>query len=205
MGKYLKHPLGQAVLVFLVSYLLLDFGIEYIPPLLGWASAPIPNSVLLQYLITVGVGILLWVSDNDARWAEFKAPMHRVMVDPGQKTLRNSLMVLVPVLVAFATFNSVRPSVSAPTTLRAMHGSLELSPAGVVVADPEEDPHAHGDEILKQHRIRNGSARPSEQRRDVLDSEIQQEVRDQEDQDSLAQGMLQVLAHRYSRLPLKHT
>jgi mono/diheme cytochrome c family protein len=123
MGKYLKHPFGQAVLVLLVSYLLLDFGIEYIPPLLGMVSAPIPNSVLLQYLVTVSVGILLWVSDNDARWEEFKAPMHHVMVDPGQKTLRNSLMVLVPVLVAFATFNSVRPSVSAPTTLRAIHPS----------------------------------------------------------------------------------
>ena len=125
MGKYLKHPFGQAVLVLLISYLLLDFGIEYIPPLLGMVSAPIPNSVLLQYLVTVSVGILLWVSDNDARWEEFKAPMHHVMVDPGQKTLRNSLMVLVPVLVAFATFNSVRPSVSAPTTLRAIHPSEE--------------------------------------------------------------------------------
>ena len=123
MGKHLKHPFGQAVLVLLISYLLLDFGIEYIPPLFGMVSAPIPNSVLLQYLVTVGVGILLWVSDNDARWAEFKAPMHQVMVDPGQKVLRISLMGLVPLLVAWATYNSVRPSVAAPTTLRSIHPS----------------------------------------------------------------------------------
>jgi len=123
MGKYLKHPFGQAVLVLVISYFLLDFGIEYIPPLFGLASAPIPNSVLLQYLITVGVGILLWVSDNEARWAEFKAPMHRVMVDPGQKVLRISLMGLLPLLVALATYNSVRPSVAAPTTLRSIHPS----------------------------------------------------------------------------------
>ena len=123
MGKYLKHPFGQAVLVLVISYFLLDFGIEYIPPLFGLASAPIPNSVLLQYLITVGVGILLWVSDNDARWAEFKAPMHQVMVDPGQKVLRISLMGLLPLLVALATYNSVRPSVAAPTTLRSIHPS----------------------------------------------------------------------------------
>ena len=123
MGKHLKHPFGQAVLVLLVAYLLLDYGIVYIPPLLGIASAPIPNSVLLQYLITVGVGILLWVSDNDARWAEFKAPMHRVMVDPDQKIARSSLMVLVPILVAFATFNQVRPSIAAPSTLRSIHPS----------------------------------------------------------------------------------
>ena len=121
MGKYLKHPLGQAVLVLFIAFLLLVFGIPYIPPLFGLPSAPVPNSVLLQYLITVCVGILLWVSDNDKRWAEFKAPMHRVMVDPDQKTMRNSLMVLVPVLVAFLTFNQVRPSVAAPTSLRSIH------------------------------------------------------------------------------------
>jgi len=125
MGKHLKHPFGQAVLVLVVSYLFLDYGIAYISPLIGITSGPvpIPNSVLLQYLITVGVGILLWVSDNDARWAEFKAPMHQVMVDPDQKTLRNSLMVLVPIFVGFLTFNQVRPTVSAPTTLRSIHPS----------------------------------------------------------------------------------
>ena len=125
MGKHLKHPLGQAVVVLLVSYLLLDYGIAYLSLWLGLASdpVPIPNSVLLQYLITVGVGILLWVSDNDARWAEFKAPMHRVMVDPDRKIARNSLMVLVPILVALATFNQVKPSVAAPVTLRSIHPS----------------------------------------------------------------------------------
>jgi len=125
MGKHLKHPFGQAVLVLVVSYLFLDYGIAYISPLIGITSGPvpIPNSVLLQYLITVAVGILLWVSDNDARWAEFKAPMHQVMVDPGQKVLRISLMGLVPLLVAWATYNSVRPSVAAPTTLRSIHPS----------------------------------------------------------------------------------
>ncbi len=121
MGKYFKHPLGQAGLVFVIAYLLLDFGIAYIPPLFGIASAPLPNSVLLQYLITVSVGILIWVSDNDARWAEFKAPMHLVMVDPNLKTLRNSLMVLIPIVVAVLTFSQVRPTVAAPTSLRSIH------------------------------------------------------------------------------------
>ena len=123
MGKYLKHPFGQALLVLVVAYILLDYGIAYMSPLLGLASdpVPIPNSVLLQYLVTVSVGILLWVSDNDTRWAEFKAPMHQVMVDPDLKIARISLMVLAPVLVAFLTFSQVRPSVAAPTTLRAVH------------------------------------------------------------------------------------
>ncbi|MCH2585274.1 MAG: hypothetical protein MK138_10940, partial [Planctomycetes bacterium] len=119
----MKHPFGQALLVLVVAYFLLDYGIAYMSPLLGLASDPVPitNSVLLQYLVTVSVGILLWVSDNDTRWAEFKAPMHQVMVDPDLKKARISLMVLAPVLVAFLTFSQGRPSVAAPTSLRAVH------------------------------------------------------------------------------------
>ena len=150
MGKHLKHPFGQAVLVLVVSYLFLDYGIAYISPLIGITSGPvpIPNSVLLQYLITVAVGILLWVSDNDARWAEFKAPMHRVMVDPDQKIARNSLMVLVPILVAFATFNQVKPSVAAPTTLRSIHpsapGQFDFQGTTLELADLENPLRSRG-------------------------------------------------------------
>ena len=121
--KYLKHPLGQAVLVLFLSYLLLEYGIAYLPPLVGIASAPVPNSVVFQFTVTVAVGVLLWVSDNEARWTEFKEPIHRVMVDPDQRILRSSLMVLAPILVAFMTFNQVRPSFAAPSTLRSIHPS----------------------------------------------------------------------------------
>jgi mono/diheme cytochrome c family protein len=148
MGKYLKHPLGQAGLVLLVAYVLLDFGIAYIPPLLGFPSAPIPNSVLLQYLITVSVGILLWVSDNEARWAEFKAPMHQVMVDPERKRMRNSLMVLVPLFVAFMTFNQVLPSVAAPTSLRSIHpappGQIDFQGTAMELATLENPLRSQG-------------------------------------------------------------
>ena len=121
----------------MIAYLLLDFGITYIPEMFGITSAPIPNSVLLQYLITVSVGILLWVSDNDKRWAEFKEPMHRVMVDPDRKRTRNTLMVLVPILVAFFTLNQVLPSVAAPPSLRSIHpappGQIDFQGAAVPV------------------------------------------------------------------------
>ncbi len=121
--KYLKHPLGQAVLVLFLSYLLLEYGIAYLPPLVGIASAPVPNSVVFQFTVTVAVGVLLWVSDNEARWTEFKEPIHRVMVDPGQKIILIFLMVAAPILVAWVTFNQVSPSFAAPSTLRSIHPS----------------------------------------------------------------------------------
>ncbi len=121
MGKHFKHPFGQAVAVLVLSYVLLDYGIVYLPPLVGIASAPVPNSVVLQFMLTAAVGVLLWVSDNEERWTEFKAPIHRTMVDPERKTVRGVFMVAIPFLVAFGTFNQVRPSVAAPLTLRSIH------------------------------------------------------------------------------------
>ena len=53
----------RAVIVLVVAYVLIDFGIPYIPPLLGMDSAPVPNTVVFQYLLTVIVGIFpaIWM------------------------------------------------------------------------------------------------------------------------------------------------
>ncbi|HUG01487.1 MAG TPA: cytochrome c [Longimicrobiales bacterium] len=119
--RYLKHPLGVAAVVMVVAYLLIDFGIAYIPPLLGLDSAPVPNSVVLQYLATVFGGVLLWVSANDERWSEFKRPFQETMVLPERRVLRGVLMVALPILIGLAVFLQVRPTVAAPATLRSIH------------------------------------------------------------------------------------
>ena len=72
MRKYFSGPLGKSAVILGVSYLFLEFGIAYLPPLIGIASGPVPDSVLLQYMVTVAIGILLWVSFNEALWKEFK-------------------------------------------------------------------------------------------------------------------------------------
>ena len=119
--RYLRHPLGIAAAVLIVAYLLIDFGIAYIPPLLGIASAPVPNSVVLQYLATVLAGVLLWVSDNEERWAEFKRPFQETMVLPERRALRSVLMIALPLLIGALVFLQVRPTVAAPSTLRSIH------------------------------------------------------------------------------------
>jgi hypothetical protein len=117
----MKSPFGAAVVVMLVAYVLVDFGIPLVPPLLGMQSAPVPNTVLFQYLLTVAVGILLWVSDNEERWREFKRPINRTLVDPKRKPLRGALLVALPLLVAFVTWNQVKPTLAAPPSFRAIH------------------------------------------------------------------------------------
>ena len=118
---FLKHPFGQAISVLVVAWILIEFGIQYIPPLLGFTSAPVPNTVVLQYMLTVTAGVLLWVSDNEERWSLFKAPIHRTMIDPDRKLMRGAALLLIPALAAFVTWNQVKPDVSAPPSFRAIH------------------------------------------------------------------------------------
>lgn len=115
------HPFWQAVGLLVFAYLVFEFGIAYLPPLLGIPSAPVPNSVLMQYMLTALVGILIYVSDNEARWRRFKEPMHAALVDQDKRWLRVALLVIVPVGVGFVTYEQARPRVPVPASLRSIH------------------------------------------------------------------------------------
>jgi mono/diheme cytochrome c family protein len=117
----LRHPLARSAVLLLLAYALFKFGVAYIPPLLGIPSAPVPQSVVLQYMLIALVGILIYVSDNEERWRRFKRPIQQTMVDDDKKWLRRGLLVAVPLLVGFATYDQTRPTVSAPIELRSIH------------------------------------------------------------------------------------
>ncbi|HUE96463.1 MAG TPA: cytochrome c [Longimicrobiaceae bacterium] len=121
MRRYLRHPFWQTLLVLVVAYAVFKFGIAYLPPLLGVRSAPVPGSVVLQYMATVLVAILLYVSADEGRWREFKEPVEVVLTSPERRRLRAFLLVAIPVLVGLLTFQQVRPTVAAPPSLRSIH------------------------------------------------------------------------------------
>ena len=119
--RWLRHPMGQSAVILVVAYLLFEFGIAYVPPLLGIESAPVPDSVLLQYMLTVLAGVLIFVSDSESRWREFRRPLRAVLVDDDKRLVRASLLVAIPVLVGLVAFLQVRPTVAAPSGLRSIH------------------------------------------------------------------------------------
>ncbi|NIR45636.1 MAG: cytochrome c [Gemmatimonadetes bacterium] len=121
LRDYLRHPFWLAIALLVAAYIVFEFGVAYLPPLFGVRSAPIPDSVLLQYLITAAVGILIYVSDNEERWKRFKEPVGTLLVDPGLRWLRTALLVLVPLAVGWLTYSQVRPGVAAPVQLRSIH------------------------------------------------------------------------------------
>jgi mono/diheme cytochrome c family protein len=115
------RPFTRVVVLLLAAYVVFTIGIAYIPPLIGVPSAPVPNSVVLMYMGIALVGILIYASDEERKWTEFKEPIHRTLVDDDRKWLRRGLLVAVPVLVGFVAFDQTRPKVEAPIELRSIH------------------------------------------------------------------------------------
>jgi mono/diheme cytochrome c family protein len=117
----LGHPFWQAIVALLLAYLLFAFGIAYLPPLFGMKSAPVPHTVLLQYMAIVAIGVLIHVSSDETRWRRFREPIHTALVDPSKRWVRASLLVALPLLFGFAVYAQTRPRVDAPVQLRSIH------------------------------------------------------------------------------------
>jgi len=118
----LRHPFWQAVILLVVAYLTFTVGVQYVFPFLFRVpSAPVPHSVVLQYMFIAIIGILIFVSSDEPRWRTFKQPMHATLVDEDKRWLRLGLLVAVPVLLGFETYQTTRPRVDAPIELRSIH------------------------------------------------------------------------------------
>jgi mono/diheme cytochrome c family protein len=121
MRTLLRSPFWQVVALFVLAYLLIRFGIPFLPPLFGVRSAPVPQSVILQYMAVAAVGLLLYVSADETRWREFRRPVRAALVEPDKRLLRIGLLISVPLLAGFMTYDQVRPKVQAPPQLRSVH------------------------------------------------------------------------------------
>ena len=121
LREALRHPFWQAILLLVASYLLFKFGIAYVPPLFGVKSAPVPSSVVVEFMFIAIVGILIHVSSDEARWRRFKEPVSDTLVRRDRRTVRLALLIIVPLLAGFATYEQTRPRVAAPVQLRSIH------------------------------------------------------------------------------------
>jgi mono/diheme cytochrome c family protein len=113
---YLGHPFWQAIAILIVAYVVVVVGIPLLP-----GSAIVPKSVVFQYMATMLVGVLIYVSANEERWSKFQEPIHAALVAPQLKWVRGALLVLVPALVGWVAYGQVRSTVAAPPNLRSIH------------------------------------------------------------------------------------
>ncbi len=101
----------QAILVIVIAYLILD---NAFPPVL-------PLTLMIQYMLITVVGVLLYFSFDDDRWAEFLSPIQAVLRNDNQWLLRGFFLLAIPVLVGWVTFQMVKPSLDSPIELRQVH------------------------------------------------------------------------------------
>ena len=112
----MKHPFWQAVAILALAFILIEWGIPLLP-----GSAIVPASVVLQYMVTVLAGVLIYVSDDEVRWRRFREPITAAMVEPRLKPVRMGGLVVVPLLVGWIAYGQVRTAVQAPPNLRSIH------------------------------------------------------------------------------------
>ncbi len=92
--RYAGHPFWQAVGILLLAYVVVVWVVPILP-----GSAIVPKSVVLQYMVTVLVGVLIYVSDNEERWRQFKEPIQAVLIEPRLKVARAGVLAGVTALV----------------------------------------------------------------------------------------------------------
>jgi mono/diheme cytochrome c family protein len=147
--EVLRHPFWQALLLIAAAWLLFAFGINYLPRLIGMRSAPVPQSVQLEYMFIVVVGVLLHVSSDETRWRRFREPLHATLVDRDKRWVRAALLVALPLLLGFTMYKQTRPTVDAPIQLRSIHpappSQITFKGKMIVLAGLENPLRARGD------------------------------------------------------------
>jgi mono/diheme cytochrome c family protein len=107
----LRSRFFQAVLVLVLAFVLLRFGIQ----------PPAPWSVLTLYMFIVLLAVLNFVSSDRDSWADFVAPIWATLVRPERRVLRLALLVIVPLLLGYYAYTQAAARPQAPPELRAVH------------------------------------------------------------------------------------
>lgn len=105
----------QAALVLLGVYfgfiLLFDVILEQV----------IPSSLLNMYMFFVVAGVFMVFTFTEEGTKELLAPIKALVEDPKNKTIRNIVFIILPLLGGAYTYNKLLPSFEAPVELRTIH------------------------------------------------------------------------------------
>ena len=141
--------IASSALILLGSYLFLRFAVQ----------PPIPSSVLGMYMFFIGVALLLFVSSDDDRFAEFKRPLISLLTAPERRLPRRALGLLLPLLAAYLGYAGAQTEVAPPALQRTVHpappNEIEFKGKRINVLTAEnpfrhleeEDPAAFGEHV----------------------------------------------------------
>jgi len=107
------NKLLQATLLFLFSIFYFTYRVY----------PPIPFSVRAIYATMTLIGIFMWVSSTEEAWQDFRRPIIKVAdaTSGGTWILKIAIVIILPFLVGWLSFNSMKPNVDEPIELRTVH------------------------------------------------------------------------------------
>src|SRR5512145_194040 len=107
----LRSRFFQAVVIFVLSFVVLRFGIR----------PPAPWSVLSLYMAIIAMALLIFVSSDRDSWRDFVQPIWLTLTDPRYRLLRSVIVVAVPLLLGYYAYTQAAARPQAPPELRAVH------------------------------------------------------------------------------------
>ena len=80
----------------------------------------IPWTLFITYMVMWAIGTFLYISQDPETFREFRAPIVKTIVGE-YKLARIIAFTALPILVGFATYNTIYPSFQEPVELRTVH------------------------------------------------------------------------------------
>jgi mono/diheme cytochrome c family protein len=120
----LGHPFAQAIVLLILAYVFIVYGLPLIAGLATGSPAPTPASIVTLYMGMVVVVVLLYLSSNEETWRRFKQPVVRVLTERHNRPvviLRWVILILLRVLAGYLAYSNIQTTVEAPAELRAIH------------------------------------------------------------------------------------
>src|SRR2546422_10428576 len=106
--SFLRSRFVQAVLVLVLAFVILRFGIR----------PPAPRSVLTLYMAIIFMAVLIFVSSDRDSWRDFISPIWSTLVRPGGRGVPTLLVVVLPPLLGYYAFTHAAAPPHAPPQLR---------------------------------------------------------------------------------------
>src|SRR5881397_3130229 len=109
--SFLRSRFVQAVLVLVIAFVVLRFGIR----------PPAPCSVLTLYMSIVLLAVLVFVSSDSDSWRDFVRPIRETLVNPDRRHARLGLLIALPLLLGYYAYTQAAAKPQGPPELRAVH------------------------------------------------------------------------------------
>ncbi len=148
------------------------------PSLAAWIVSaedplPIPGFAFLIYFGLTSVGVALFVTTSEVRLHDFSDPIARFLVPGGSSTrraVRAVVLIIVPLIGGYTTFDAIAPSSEPPTESRLQHPTIPGE-----FENMESEARHPSDETVKAFMDANGLAGPmTEAKAEVMKANLEE-------------------------------